>query len=386
MTAIAGIMAQAWGLAEATLDTPLAFAATDAFDFMEMSFTPNLDFSKLVSHVGTGSLQGEVEEKRGGEWSAKIYVAPTSLGVAPDAGFLLEHSLGQETVSGGASVTYSLLDVAPSGLQLTRRITDGLLEQINGAWIEQMQFEITGGDEPFIAVSGGFASYAMLMQGATVLGAEATAQTDIELASGDARLVRPNAYIKFTGDDGTAGAGYLVTAVDYDTDIITISPGIVGSGLSGGESLLPNVPGQTLAGTVVGGISCGMSLGGTTLGGISLKTTFDTGIRALSNEATANRPNRLVRGPRTIEGTLDAYYLGESAPFIGGAWNGNLLAIIQRAGADTAAARMKINTPNSRLGVIGEFDLPDDDAAGVTIPFVARQNAAAKDEMTILFD
>ncbi len=388
MTApVGGLSQKAWGLAETTFDTGVAFAAGNGFDFQELSIEPSLDFSKRVSHVGTGSLQGQIEEKRGGQWSGTFYVAPNAVGVAPDVGFMLEHAMGLETVVGGTSVTYSLVDTAtPSSLQITRYASDELLEHINGAWIEELEIEIAGGEEPKVTVSGGFASYGFLGQGLLTLAAtvEPIAETEIALESGDARRVRPGVYVKIAADDGTANAGYLVTAVDYTTDVMTISPGLVVA-TSGGELITPNIPVLTVSGSIVGGINGNLSLGAVSMNMIKSVTKLTTGIIGLDKEATSNRVTRLIRDGRTVEGEIEAYYLDENVPFAGGAWNGNKVVMILRAGPNTAAKRMLITHLAAQLMVVEGIEIPDNDAASWLIPYNAEQSAAAKDEMTILF-
>lgn len=381
---IGGMSQKAWGLKETVFDTPQAFGTIDAIDFREMSFQPTLDFTKLQSHVGTSSLQGEVEEKRGGQWSAAFYVEPAAAGTPPDIGFLLAHALGQEVIVGGTSVTYNLLDTTPSGLQLAKYASDNLMEQINGAWIETLEIEIAGGEEPKITVNGGFASYGMLMQGATLVGNEAAAQTDIGLSPGHARLVRPGVFVAF-GADNNGGAGYRVTAVNYATDTITVTPGLA-VGASLGDPVTPAIPTQTLGGTVVGGISCGLSINAAAIGMIKSVTTLNTGIRGLDKEATSNRATRLFRDGRVVEGNLEVYYLDENAQYMGGAWNGNLAALTMRAGPNVAGSRMKINHLAARLAVVEGIEIPDEEAATATINYIARQSVVPADEMSIVFD
>jgi hypothetical protein len=148
----------------------------------------------------------------------------------------------------------------------------------------------------------------------------------------------------------------------------------------------PVLPAFTLgSGTILGGIACGLSIGGTAIGAISYKMTLDTGIHALVKEATANRPNRLSRGPRQIEVSGELYYLEEGANFLGGAWRGTTRAFIARFGDDVAGARMKVNTPATRINVTS----PDEqEAAEATWSFtgVPRQSSANEDELNITFD
>lgn len=385
MTApVAGSLAKFWLQVESAYDTHEAWAATDGLGLKSCEIEPSLKYNKVHNHLGSLSLLKEVEGKRGGKWSLKSYVDPAAAGTAPDIGELLKHALGTETVSGGTSVTYSLADTTPSSLALRRASGTDFSESAWGMWCEELGIEIKGGSEPEITASGGFARYSCLYPGATVSGAHTTPDTTIQLASGDAGRVRPGAYIGF-GAETNGGAGYLVTAVDYATDIITISPTLANN-VAGGTAVVNVVPAHTLSGAgVVGGIACGLSIGGTSVGVISASVQIKTGIKALDDEATSDRASRIVRAPyREITGEFEVYFLTENDLMIGKAWNGTQQALILRAGANTAGARMKVNAPYARLEVT-PIDLPEAEVAKAKIKFVARGSAGA-DELTIVFD
>ena len=381
---IGGLERKAWGLLQGTFDTFEAIAATDAFDFAELVITPTIDYQDIRSHVGTLSFQGEIEGKRGGTWSGSFYMSPAAAGTAPDIGFLLKHALGTET-DGASSVVYTLNDDAPSGIQLVHYASDDFLETIGGGWIETIEFLIEGGSPPMINVSGGFASYGCLYQGVTVGATEATGQTVISLTSGHARKVRPGVYVQFPDDDN-GGAGYRVTAVDLANDTMTITPALAGSGLESGDDVTPLIPSQTLGGTELGGIACGLTLDSDAIGLIRASISLATGIKGLDREASTDRPNRLHRVDRRVTGELQMYYLDESAEFAALPLHGDeVVAAIVRAGADTAGARVKLSMPAILLKP-PTWTHPDDNASDFTCAFTARQASAAGDELTVTLD
>ena len=200
--------------------------------------------------------------------------------------------------------------------------------------------------------------------------------------------MRPGVYIQFTDTSGASsedngGAGYLVTAVDYDTDTITISPTLAGD-LADDDEVRPLLPAQTLTGSVIGSVNSGFTIDADPIGMISAKTTFATGIKGLSQECTTDRPNRLVRGPRAINVEGQFYFLDESNKYLGGAWNTATRALVQTIGA-ASAARVKLSTPKIRLKVAG-IDVPADGNATFALSGQARQSAAAADEFTLAFD
>jgi hypothetical protein len=387
-TAVGGKTQKAWGLAETTYNTPVAISATDAFDYDELSIQPTETYNRRNAHTGDLSLKEEIQEKRAGTWSATTYVAPNAVGVAPDIGFLLAHAFGEEAIVASTSVTYNLKSTTPSGLQISRYATDRLFEQFNGGWIETFEAEYVGGEEGKFTFSGGLADYSFLYQGATVSGAVLAAETTIPLAAGGALLVGKNVSVKFATEDN-GGAGYTVTAVDTTADTITISPGLAGP-LAGSEALLPNVPAHTVSGAALGSIACGLTLGGTTVNPIRHKLTFETGIIPLDKEASSATSTGLLRdapaGGRVVTGELGYYYSLATAPYIGGAHSGQLLSIASRIGADVAGSRATINHPSARIEIASSDSLEDGQAREDTQTYIARQSAAADDELTLVFD
>lgn len=381
-----GLDRKYWGKPQSVYDTVQSIAATDAFDPVDFKIEEELTFEKIRSHVGSLSVQGEIEGKRGGKWSGQFYVSPAATGVAPDIGFILAHAFGTETVSGGVSVTYSLNDAAPNALQFFEGKSDSV-RMASGAWVEELVISVDGGKPPLFDVRGGFASYGCLLQGATVSGVHTGPDTTIQLGTGHAYRVRPGVYVKFgTNDNG--GAGYLITAIDYTTDLATISPTLSGS-ISNGDAVAPVLPSQTLGGTPVGGIACGLSLGGTDVSADWMKASvkFATGIMPIDKTAGSNRATRIHRVAREFTAELEAYYAETVTPFVERGWNGNsgTLASILRIGADIAGARCKVNNGKVRLGV-PKWEHQDDGAAMVSNSFLARQVSVGGDECTVVFD
>ena len=381
MTATA-IQSKAWGNLETTYDTVLAMASTNAVDFVSFDITPELSFEALQSHVGTASLQGEVEGMQGGKWSLAVEISTKGAGVAPDYGFLLEAAFGTETVSASTSVTYSCDDTNAKSLQLVKCSGDNLYEVINGAWVEQVDWKIEAGKPGMITFSGGFATYGHYFGGSTVDGAHSTSDTTIDVLTGTGVHYRPNALIKF-GTEDNSGAGYTVVSVSADS--VTITPGLA-AGISDLDAVTAMQISHAPAGTVRPGINCGYSVGGTAIGVIESNVSFKTAIRPLDKQATSDRPTGLVVGQRR-EITCDdqVYFLDENGKYLGAAWNGTVQNIIRRAGVNTAAERMKLNTPACRLNVV-PIELADSEVGTAKLSGLARQNSAAGDEFTCVLD
>jgi len=374
---------------ESTYDSAGLFVGGDAVALEEMKIEPSQEWHKSKEHVGSGSLQTEVEGKRGGTWSIVGYVAPNAAGTAPDVGEILKAGFGTETVSGGTSVTYELKETgAPDSLQLAKHTGDGLYQSAHGAWVEQVEVAITGNELCKISARGGFASYGYVYSGATADGAQTAPDTTILLQTGDGVRIGAGAMIKFVDPDDSeednSSAGYLVTAVDTATDIITISPTLAGN-IDDNAKIVPFTPTITTGGTPQGGIDADLSVDATSVGMISGKLTLDTGIHALDKEATTNRANRIARGQREISGEIEGYFLDENTKYLGSAWEGTTRNVIMRAGPDTAGSRMKVNTPKARMAV-ATITVPEADEATFKANTVPRKNSTNGDELTIVFD
>ena len=379
-TPIVGIDAQHWAKLETTYDTVSAFASGDAVPLLEISIEPSKEFHKSMEHTGSASLETEIAGIKGGTWSCSAYAKPAAAGTAPDINPFLTAGLGTETISGGTSATYSLSNSAQS-LQIGRYAGAGLYEVINGCWVESVEIEITGNDEPKFTFSGGFASYGFVYDGATIASGSGTT---ITVNTAHVGKIQKNALIKI-GSEDNGGSGYTVTAVDNTAETLTITPTLAGS-VSASDVIEPVVPGFTLtASTILGGVNAGLTLGGTSVGMISTKYTISTGIHGLNKEATAETSTRLARGAREVTGELNFYYLSENAAQLGQAWDGTTRAVNLRIGEDTAAKRCKVNAPAARLEVSG-LEIPEAEEATFTAAFVCRKSAVSNDELTIVFD
>lgn len=362
---------------EGTYDTALAYAATDAFGFNSFKATPSQEWAKSLEHLGSASLQSEIEGKRGGRWETTTYVKPISAGTQPDVGPILEAAFG--LFSAGV---YTLVGTgAPKSLQFGWRAENSFFKRINGAWVEQLELESQGNAACILKASGGYASEGTLYGVPITNGSTySAAATTVTLAAASAWKVLKGAIVAF-GADTNSGAGYLVTAVGSTGLALTITPALT-VGFGAGVTVVPVTPSQTVGGTIAGGISNGLTIASTEVGYQQFKLSLATGIHGLDKEGNVNRVNRLARGDRSVTGEMMFYFLDENAALLGDAWNGTRRAVVFRCGPDTAGLRMRVNMPAARIAV-AEPDLPDKEEASWSGAFVARRDAANEDELTI---
>jgi hypothetical protein len=301
-------------------------------------------------------------------------------------------------VDTSATAKYELKDSSGeietiSTLQLARHLGKGQYEIINGAWVESMDLEFNTNAENTISVSGGFTSYGYCF-GAKVTGAFSTLDTVISVESINGFKVGVGAFVQF--DDGgtvrnNSNAGYQITAVNNDTDALTVSPGLE-AGIADDTEVQPFTPAQTLTtnnpifGTsnafYVNALSASLDM---TAGKVSLSTGF----HALASEGQAGKPVRVARGERSVtaEGT---FYLVASddnavdkAKLIGMGHNDFGLSIELRAGSATKGA-VKVALPNALCNIVSA-SASDTSESTFTWSAVGAQSSTAGDELSVDF-
>ena len=399
-----GVEQKFWGKVEAAdaFDTVVAMGTADALPLLELTITPTKDYIKSRERVGSASLQNEVASSEGGTWSAKAYVKPngTTVTTAPDIGQLLKAAFGYEDTSGDVSYachTSGTEKHEPQSLQLVRTAGPHAYEVISGCWVEQVDIEITR-DIPTISFSGGFASLGFAY-GGTINGALSSSATSVVVDAAHGARFRAGSYIAFRDSGsikdgaGVPGAGYKITAVNNTTHTLTITPGIdSGDATVGDDSTIEAfVAPQTLTtNSPVSGVDSGISIGGNSVGFISFKVSYKTGIKGLDQESSTAKVTRLVLGDREVTGEIEAYAIGSAdntldvMHYFGDVYDGNTVALIGRAGANTTKARMMINVPAARIDVT-PLNIPEAEEATVSMSFTARKSSSNGDELSLDF-
>lgn len=378
-TPVYGVEGLAFVRTQSAHDTISAFTGSHAFGYLDLKIEPSRELLEINEHTGTATLQGEYRGKVGGTWSVEVFHKITAAATAlPHGAFL---TLAGMSFSGGV---YSFDPSQPTSGQIAQKVGSSLYKLASGAWCEKVEIEIDGAKGAMFRASGGFSTFGYL-GGSPVLaaGSVSTGATSATLSTASKWKILPGARVAFGSDTGTAGAGYLITAVADNGVGLTFSPGLVGAGLSGGDAVTPVVPTGTFAGTVIGGIADGWSVDSTALGLINGKITIDTGIHGLNKECTTDRPNRLARGKRRVHFEGEAYFLDENAHLVGGAYQtAEDRAFIMRAGANTAGVRILHNLPKTKVHMTSP-EVPESDEATIKFQSIAHQNSAAEDEFTI---
>lgn len=388
----AGILQTHFLKEQTTYDTTIAYAATDAVQGLVGTFAvePMRNFAELEEAVGTASHQGDVALDQGGKFSGTFLIKPAAAGTAPDIGPAgLKAGFGIETITGSTSAVYTFSDTVKTPLQGAINIASNLQRTFSGGVVEEMVIEIPAHNLPTISLSGSFARMGWVHEDVNSA-AEPQGETSIAVADASRGCVGIGGVVQFENDNNS-NAGFIVTAVDWTAGAanFTISPGIAeAAGIGSGETITGLVPSQTTGGTAIAASNCGFTVDGIALGFTKLTIKVTTGWGLRDNEATSDRPTGIIRkSKRKVEGSIDFVYDDLNTgygPILGRTMDGFVRDLFIRAGSDTAAARMKIDINKARLDV-AQLDIGAEAVTG-TMNFVARQNAAAADEMILTFD
>lgn len=363
-------------VAESTYGTAVKPAATDAFRATSITMGapvgrefPN-DRRNTRSRVERTITRTPVQP-----FSASGILRPSgSAGTAPDIGLFLKHALGTETVSGGTSVTYSLLkDPTALSASIYRKTSD-LSEAVYGAVVQNLTFNWSGDSYATWTVSGVGKDYAQtgntLANGA---GSSATA-----LIVDDADFFSPFSVISVGSTDNVQ-----VTAVNYATNTLTIAS----SSWSDNDVVKPYTPSPTLAGDPLFGTAGTLSLdnGSTTITHLGGSLSINTGIDLLNTEyGSSSAADVTVPAYREVTGSLD-FLVRKDEVHLFNEFRRNVQKDLLFTIGDTAGKRMRINCNVTELDPT-QRDSPDADMIRYSVNFVALASSSGDDEVTLVFD
>lgn len=367
---------------QSAFGTALKPTASHAFRAMAATFGQPVDFQEVNDRRKTRDL---MEEKQGRTplqpWSVSTLFRPSgTLGIAPDIGDLLKLAFGTETVVASTSVTYSLLQDVTALYATVMRELSTTQEGVYDAVCQRVEIRWTGDGFVMFTFSGVASQF--------IDGSESPASGS---GSGVSALVVDDAdfFTKYsviqnvTGTDDNSGAGYQVTAVDYDTNTLTLETTASWSDNDVWRSFLP-------AGTYVGdpiyGTEVTLSLdnGATTVGHLGGSITIDTGVDLYNREAGTSQANDVVlAGRRRVSGSFD-FTVKEAETYIDShARRGVAKDVLVTIGS-SSGERMKVNMNNVRL-VPGQRTSPETGPAERSLSFVAR-GTNGEDSIALVMD
>jgi hypothetical protein len=315
-----------------------------------------------------------------GDWSMTTYVKPSGTpGTAPDEDVLFQCACGTKTVTPNTKVEYTLANQLDSFSMWVKKGNN--VFAVRGCTVEKLDVSI-GGDA--IATLKWTGKYMQRLRCGQVAasGTVGQAATVITLASGGALRFQVGMYVTI-GTDNNAGAGYQISAVNYNLNTITITPGL-GTAQGSGPTVYPWWPvGAAEYGTPGFG-----KLGVVTVNGSNFVTLTDT--LSLTNNITyydkekndVYTAERFGRpGKRNVDGNLNGFFVDEAMSYIYRDDYNQKDALIIPVG-NVAGSIMQINVPYA------EYRAPKISGTAeylVDIPFWGVASAAGNDELSFVF-
>lgn len=287
-----------------------------------------------------------------GTWNLPMYMRCGAAGASPQGSAILESQFGSKTVVGSTSVTYGLAKILPS-FSLWMKYGDAVFFA-NGVTSNQAKLSVTKKGAVKWDFSGQFMKMGWVGTDELAVAVDyvATPITAIEVK--DAKKYCVGGKIKVGTDDNT-GAGYAVTAVDYTTNILTLSPGLTAD-QNIDTVVAPFLPTGTKVGSPVEARTFQASMdGGATVKKItSLDLTFDNAIQYMEEEiGDEENPTDYVEGQRSVKSSLTLLMRRDDLGyFYDGMQAGNEKDVEISFGDDATAGKLvTITQPKARLTV-----------------------------------
>lgn len=317
-----------------------------------------------------------------GEWSFITYVKPAGvLGTPPESDVLHECLFGTKQVNAGVSVVYGL-DSTSNLPSFSLWVKKGhTVFGAEGVTVNQGEFNIVGNEIGQISWSGQFmrwykAGEALLTAGVNNGATVCTVDRAERFSDSKIKII--------IGDDNNSDNGYTITSINYDTNVITFTPGLAGAGETSGESVTPWWP---TTGTEVGRPVHG-KLGICTLDGIDTKVlsaviTFVNNIKYYEDEKNGLLYPTTYEavGFRDITGVLQLYYYKGAAGYFYRSEEQTKDALIVPCG-DAAGKIMELSCPQIEYKPPA---LSGDEEVIMDLPFGALGTVVGDDEFSCTY-
>lgn len=285
-----------------------------------------------------------------GTASLPMLIKPRALGTAPDGSVLLKALFGRETIVGGTSVKYHPLRIGDLRQTVTLWIKDGHFVYRCLGWIPTRgTFPVRADNsEESLGRVNLEGSFAELKWTGTDEMAAAAAGAATALTVKDAKKYSIDSYIKIGANDN-AGAGYRVTAINYGTNVLTITPGLTGA-VAIDELVTPWLPTGTENGVIVNGNLGAVTRGGSSLPLMSGEITFEFPVKVLNEEKNGQlfATRFASTNIRNVNANVTVLFDANAGKWWYDVRTGALGDLVCNWG-DTAAARYKLTAKNQLL-------------------------------------
>lgn len=332
--------------------------------------------------AGASRLSPIKGRKTPGDLSFNTYVKPSgTVTTEPEADVLFECLMGAGAID-GSTYTYTLENQVDSySLWVKKGHT---VFAFRGATVQNAEFGISGDTIAGVSWSGNYMEQLWAGTGNADGGIDGTGPdvTAIPMKNGQAKRFCVGMYIEVGTNDNSA-AGFLITAINYTTDVITIADGV-----DDDQGTDPEVKGWLPTASAEVGSPVHGKIGMVTINAdpcivLSAVVTISNNIKYYIDEKnnvfTAERFGRPK--VREIEGNLNLYFLKEGPSYFYEAEYQQSGALIIPAG-NVAGYIMELSIPYAEYRspkISGDEEFIQD------IPFIAVASSSLNDELSIIF-
>lgn len=379
--------AQGWAVKETAFATEVKPASANQFFIVgEVSPKQQLGFIEDQQRRNTFSQTARFAGRHEpGAARIPFYVKPAALGVAPEGRAFFEGLFGRETITASTKVDYLLQRTVDTLLSYTVWIkTSHFVYRLLGAIVDKGTFPLKA-DNSNEALSQCLCD--LIFSELRWTGTDDANQTiggtpQATLIVLDAKKFTVNSFVE-VGAQTNGGVGFQITAINYATNTITLSPTIANVAI--GHRVKPWTPAAIAeVGSPIHG-----RLGSATIGGVNMpivggEIMLENNLKMLNEEKNGlNFANRAVRkSVRKVSVKAEVYFDANQARFFFNAANQVRGDFIFPWGA-TAAARWRLTAKNV------EFDAPDvggSEEKILTLNGQAFASSAPDDELAGLLD
>jgi hypothetical protein len=319
-----------------------------------------------------------------GQVSFPFLIKPRAAGTAPDCGMLLKNLFGRETIVASTSVTYNLLRTSDQRASLTVWIKDGhFVYRCIGTVLTKGTFPVKADNsEEALGRCNAEGTFTELRWTGTDEMAALAAISATSLTVKDAKKYTIGSYIKIATNDN-AGVGYQVTAINYGTNVLTITPGLT-AGVAADDLVTPWLPTGTENGTIIHGRFGTVTRGGVSLPLMSGEIALTFPVKMLNEEKNGqNFATRFaIVGARQIDANVNVLFDANAGKWFYDASQGTQGDLICNWGA-TTALRYKLTAKNQ---ILSAPQVSGAEERIVAMTGKAFASTAYDDELTLVLD
>jgi len=287
------------------LTFPASTDAVLAAGFPDMNQNPSYTDSEEIQTGTRGLVEQFQDMTPAGTTPFKMYARPSGTpGTVPMGDAVLRSMFGKQTVNAGISVVYSPAIDKPSFSTWYRR--GPALFFARGCVVDQGK--VSAVNKGGVALDMNVQFMEMGWCGLDDLAADAAFDAAAITVSHPKRYKAGGRIYNKTQND-SATNGYEITAVNYDTGVLSISPNIVAAGgWATGDVIRGYLPTPTKIGKPIECRKTSITIGGATTRLMSLDTTFADKIQMVDDEITESGfPEDYGEDARKVSGTIKGH-------------------------------------------------------------------------------